>query len=248
MPPDSLVWLALLTFGVLLIVLGSHLLRRIGAHVGMGRRLGGATEWSVGDLAAADRLPMRPVRVTGRIRCAEPLQLPPGDRLVAYHRDIEVRFGSNRWRTIERIRETRSFELWDHDGSLTVDPAAAAEPLVVVPHVWNGQPDELAEVHRRSITRLTASEGEPTAARATTRTVPVVERLLVLAQPAKVDGSVRLTPPRGGYVISTVALNDAMRLLAGGNRRGLAIGLGLVAAGSLAAAAGLVGLIVGALG
>jgi hypothetical protein len=241
---DSLPWLAVSLLGLLLIVIGSRFLRAIGAHVGMGRRLGGAEEWRVGDLAGAERLPIRPVRVTGRIRCAEPLQLPSGDRLIAFHRDVEVRFGERRWRTIERVRETRSFELWDHDGSLSVDPAAAAEPLVVIPHVWNGRPDELEEVHRRPVDRLAAREGEPTAARATTRMVPVVERLLILAQPVRVGAGVQLAPPSGGYVISAVGLDDAMRLLAGPSRRGLAAGVGMVAAGALVAATGLVGLVV----
>ena len=61
--------------------------------------------------------------------------------------------GGRGWRSIERIRESRGFDLWDHGGSLAVDPAQAAEPLVVIPHVWRGSTSELEDQRtcRRSI-------------------------------------------------------------------------------------------------
>jgi hypothetical protein len=63
--------------------------------------------------------------------------------------------------------------------------------------------------------------------------VSVVERLLVLGEVRRAsDGTVSLVPPAGGYVISALELDDAMRLL-GGPRKALllastaALGLGL---------------------
>jgi len=194
----------------------------------MGRRLAGARRVRVGellDLAPGDPVPHRPVRVIGRIRCAEPIITSQDDRLVAFHRDVEVATPRGGWRSIERLRETRSFELWDHDGSLLVDPADAAEPLIVLPHVWSGSVDALDETYAAALARLTAEQGPLTGARATTRMVSVVDRLLLLAEVTRgSDGAVALAPPPGGYLLSSLELDDAMRLLGGKRPRLLLAG------------------------
>ena len=238
-------WLAV--SGVVLLGAGLVAIRRSGARPAMGRRLAGARQVRVGellDLAPDDPVPNRPVRVIGRIRCAEPIITSQGDRLVAFHRDVEVATPRGTWRSIERRRETRSFELWDHDGSLPVDPAVAAEPLIVLPHVWNGSTDALDETYAAALARLTTEQGTLTEARATTRMVSVVDRLLLLAEVTRgADGAVALAPPPGGYLLSSLELDDAMRLLGGRRPRLLlggaaAIGLAIVL---LAAAAALLG-------
>ena len=223
--PALPLWLAL--GGVLLLVAGLLSVRRSGARPALARRLAGAREVRVGellDLEPGDPLPPRPVRVRGRIRCAEPIVTGEDDRLVAFHRDVEVMAERGGWRSIERLRETRSFDLWDHDGSLHVDPGAAAEPLVVLPHVWNGSPHGLDTTYATALSRVAAEHGPPQQARATTRMVSVVDRLLVLAWVRRDEtGVVALHPPRGGYVISSLELDDAMRLL-GGPRSRLMLG------------------------
>lgn len=225
-------WLAI--GGLLLLVLGGALIRRSGARPTMGRRLAGAREVRVGellDLSRGDPLPRRPIRVTGRIRCAEPIVTGQDDRLVAFHRDVEVAGASGGWRAIERLRETRSFELWDHDGSLQVDPALAAEPLVVLPHVWNGPVEDLDESYQGALARVAAEQGSPTGARATTRMVSVVDRLLVLARVTRdAEGDIALAPPAGGYILSSLELDDAMRLLGGRRPRLMLAGTAAVAA------------------
>jgi hypothetical protein len=235
--PESLTpSLILLLAGALLFATGVIGLRRSGANAGMARRLAGARQVRVGELLTLDPLPGRAIRVAGRIRCPDPLVTPTDDRLVALHRDVELQLPGGGWRTIERMRETRGFELWDHAGALPIDPAGASEPLVVIPHVWAGAPDELGEEHRAAVARLTTEGGGPRAARATTRMVSVIERLLVLAEVRRApDGTVSLVPPAGGYVISALELDDAMRLL-GGPRKGLllasaaALGVGVALA------------------
>jgi hypothetical protein len=162
-----------------------------------------------------------------------------GERLVAFHRDVEVRIGGS-WRSIERLRETRSFDLWDHDGSTTVDPAFAAEPLIVIPKVWRGDPSALEEPHASAVARLAERHGPATEARATTRTINVTDRIRLLARASR-EGSdrLRLEPPDGGYLVTNLELDDAMRLLGGRNRRlvsGAIIGLGI--AGVLVALGG----------
>jgi hypothetical protein len=226
-----------LVIGAALLVAGLSAIRSSGARAGMARRLAGAREVAVGTLLdpeVAACLPSRPVRVAGRIRCAGPIVTAQGDRLVAFHRDVDVSLPDGRWRNIERLRETRSFELWDHDGWLTVDPADAAEPLVVLPRVWEGGVTDLDEGYKPAVERLAAQGVAPSRARATTRTLSVVDRLLVLAEvrtsPA---GGPSLAPPRGGYLISSLDLDAAMRVLGGPRRARLlagaaGVGLGIV--------------------
>lgn len=234
MPEAPVVALALAAVGIALVVASVGAIRATGAQPRLARSLAGPREVRVGRLTSDGELPDRPVRVVGRIRCREPLEMAGGDRLVAFHRDVEVRI-AGRWRAVERIREMRSFELWDHDGSLIVDPASAAEPLIVIPKVWRGRPDELEEPHRSAVARLAEREGAATAARAVTRTISVTDRLAVVARPLRdATGRVRLAPPTGGFVVSALALDDAMRLLGGRHRRlAAAAVLGVIAGGAL---------------
>ncbi|MGI8872686.1 MAG: hypothetical protein ACR2KI_08860 [Candidatus Limnocylindria bacterium] len=227
--------------GTLLLLGGTLTIRATGAQLGLGRRFAGARELPVGELLDLGEIPARPVRVVGRIRAGDPLQLPEGERLVVFHRDVEIHAGRGRWRTVERLRETRSFDLWDHDGSLPLDPARAAEPLVVIPEIWRGTVNELDVTHRRAAERLVSAAADGIAARAITRTVNIVDRLRVLAIVRRsAAGALELAPPPGGYVISNLEVDEAIRVL-GGPRREL-IGPALVAsflgAGLLVAALG----------
>jgi hypothetical protein len=225
-------WLGL--SGLVLLVVGLLLIRRSGARPAMGRRLAGAHAVRVGellDLGPSDALPRRPVRVAGRIRCAEPIVTSEDDRLVAFHRDVEVATARGSWRSLERLRETRSFELWDHDGSMHVDPGLAAEPLVVLPHVWTGSAGELDESYGPALARVTAEHGAPVGARATTRMVSVVDRLLLLAIVTRdTNGALALAPPAGGYILSALELEDAMRVLGGPRPRLMLVGMASVVA------------------
>jgi hypothetical protein len=240
--PPVIVFGALVVAGVVLALISWLLLRSSGASPGRARRLAGPPEIKVGRLLDADVLPDRPVRVTGRIRCRDPLEAGDGEQLVAFHRDVEVRVGG-RWRSVERMRETRSFDLWDHDGSLSMDPAHAAEPLISIPKVWHGSPGALEEPHASAVARLVERYGPADEARAITRSINVTDRLLVLARAVRAaDGSVQLEPPEGGYLVSSLALADAMRLLGGRNRRaavagvvGLGLAIVLLAVGGIGA-------------
>jgi len=220
--------------GLLLFLAGLVLVRSSGARTRMGRRLAGPPQLAVGDLFDLAQLPARPIRVIGRIRCPDPIVTSRDEQLVAVHRDVEVLLPDGRWRSIERVRATRGFELWDHAGSLPLDAAQAAEPLISIPYVWEGDPAELDESYAPAIERLRMEHGAPRRARAVTRTISVVDRILVLARPEREpDGTLRLVPPDSGFVISSLDLPDAMRLL-GGPRRGLLLaGAGMTAAGVL---------------
>lgn len=244
--PLTPLFVALAAIGLVLGAASFFALRTSGASPAVARRLAGPAELKVGRLLDDGALPSRPVRVTGRIRCREPLDAGDGERLVAFHRDVEVRIGTT-WRSVERMRETRSFELWDHDGSVTVDPAAAAEPLITIPHVWRGSPDELEEPHASAAARLAERHGPITEARAITRSINVTDRLLVLGRPSRhEDGRPRLDAPEGGYLVSNLALPDAMRLLGGRHRRSAAAGVVGIGIGIALVAIGVVGALVAA--
>ena len=240
--PLGLAFVIALVIGLALALASVVGLRRAGASPGVARRLAGPPEVKVGRLLDADAQPRRAVRVVGRIRCRDPLEMGAGERLVAYHRDVEVRIGGT-WRSIERLRETRSFDLWDHDGSLSVDPSLAAEPLIVIPKVWRGDPAELEEPHASAVARLTERHGPATEAMATTRSINVTDRLRLLARAARDEaGRPRLEPPDGGYLVTNLELEEAMRLLGGRNRRlvaaaiiGLVVAIVLVAVGGIGA-------------
>ena len=240
MPPTNPVLLSVAIAGAALAVTGWVLLRASGARPGMARRLAGAREIKVGrllDIGPDDELPRRPMRVVGRVRCGDPILTAEDDRLVAFHRDVEVQLPNGTWRPIERLRESRSFELWDHDGSLTVDAATVHEPLVVLPHVWDGPPDELSEVYEPAVARITAEVGPPGAARSVAHMLSVVERLMVLADVHRApDGGIALAPPRGGYVITSLELDEAMRILGGRRPRVLLAGMACLALGPVALA------------
>ena len=242
MPP--LLPAGLLLLAVLSAAGGLVAIRRSGAEQAIARRLAGARHVRLAELFSRPDLPPRPVRIAGRIRCQDPIVNARGERLVARHRDVQVQLHGGEWRSIERIRESRGFELWDHGGSLPVDPSEAAEPLVVIPHVWRGGTTDLQDPpHLAAVARL---GGGPLPARSITRTISGVERLLLLASVVRDEaGAIWLRPPAGGYVISTLELDEAMRLLGGPRRRLLLAGYVLLGIGLLALLAALMAYLIG---
>jgi hypothetical protein len=237
MPADALA-VILGMAGALLVGMGWLALRASGARIGDGRRLAGAREWRVAELLRSDELPDNPVRIAGRVRCDDPIRSARDDLLVVLERDVDVSYPGVGWRPVERVRETRTFQLWDHAGGLSLDPAGAA--VIGIPYVWRGDPDELGDPFLPAVGRLAAEHGMPTAARSVTRSVSVVDHLLVLASVSRgPDGGPALRPPPGGYLIATVTLDEAMRLL-GGDRRLLVAGVVSVGLGVLALATALV--------
>jgi hypothetical protein len=174
---------------------------------------------------------------------------PDGDRLAALHRDVEVRSPDGRWRTIERLRDSRPIDLWERTASVALDLAVMTEPLITIPHRWDGSPTELDETYRPAVARLEEEFGPPSAARATTRQLTLVDQLIVLAAVERDENDrVRLVPPPGGMLVANVELDTAMRLLAGPHRTRMLVGFAVVAVGGALAVLGLIALAVTLLG
>jgi hypothetical protein len=131
---------------------------------------------------------------------------------------------------------------------LSVDPSLAAEPLIVIPNVWRGDPAELQEPHASAVARLVERHGPAVEARATTRTINVTDRLRLLAR-ATLDegGRPRLEPPDGGYLVTNLELDEAMRLLGGGNRRLVTASVAGLLVSSLLVGVGAIGAVVAGL-
>jgi hypothetical protein len=222
-----------LVLGAGVVVLGILAIRASGANTGAGRRLAGAPAISLRELhERVDRgsPPRTAVRVEGRVRCRDPLTDEHGNPLALVHRDVEVQDATGRWRTVERLRDARGIDLWERSTSVPLDLSDVAEPLIAIPRVWEGTTADLPSALQPAVQRLLASGGQPAAARSTTRQVMLVDHLIVLAEASRdPSGALRLDPPPGGFLVSTVELDVAMRLLAGPHRRrmlaGYAIGL-----------------------
>jgi hypothetical protein len=230
-------FLVLLVLGGLAVALGAILVRSSGADTGAGRRLAGAPGIALRDLverAERDQLPRTPVRIEGRVRCGNPLTGENGDPLALVHRDVEVQDAGGRWRPVERLRDARVIDLWERSASVQLDLTQIAEPLIAIPRVWEGAPAEIGPSLQPAVARIAAEGGTPRAARSTTRQVMLVDHLIVLVDTARdAAGHLRLEPPPGGYLVSTVELDVAMRLLAGPNRSRMLAGFGVVAAGAI---------------
>jgi hypothetical protein len=234
-------------FGSVLAAAGLLAIRSSGAEMRLARRFAGARSYRVADVLRLAAPPGRPVRVAGRIRCPDPIRTSGGERLVLLHRDVEVRVPGIGWVLVERLRQARAFDLWDHAGAVPVAPDVVAEPLIVIPDRWHGQPAELPAELVPAVREVAGHRAaEPDAARAETRRVSVVDRLELLAEVDRDgQGATSLRPPRGGLVVSNLELDAAMRLLGGPRRRRLlagsaavAIGLVLIVAGAVLAIAG----------
>ena len=231
--------LALAGIGFAGVALGWWLIRGSGARLAMARRMAAARACRVRDVLALNETPRSPLRIWGRVRCADPILTASGERLVAVHRDVAANVPGIGWRTIERVRESRRFQLWDHAGELAIDLSEAAEPLVAIPSVWRGTPEELPDEYRPAIARLEHRHGRRVSSvRSETRTLSVVDHLLVVARPLVVAGAVTLRPPHGGYIVSSLELDAAMRLLIGRRPRRLAFGMAAIGAGGALLAAG----------
>jgi hypothetical protein len=245
---DAAIPLLVMAVGGICLVVGALLVRSSGADTRAGRRLAGARAVALGDLrdlAQRDALPRGPVRVHGRVRCANPIVTADGDQLALLHRDVELQLPSGRWRTVERLRDVRPIDLWERTASVSLDLAQLAEPLIAIPELWEGSPDELDPSHQPAVERIRTEAGQPQRARATSRRLMLVDHLIVLAVPSRAaDGALRLDPPPGGYLATSVDLDVAMRLLAGGRRTRMIGGFGMALAGAAILVIGAVGLLV----
>lgn len=234
---------ALVLSGFVAIAASELLARRLAPRYVLGRTLAGARNVSI-DEARAMALAgdARYVRVHGRITSDEEFPDEQERPLVYRRKRVELRRPDGSWRIGASETEGVPFGVESRASFVAVDAAAIGAGLVVVPRQADGSAADLpAEL---------ATDAEPgTAARLVVEQVSAVEHAYVAGVPrATADGLVTMSASRNRpLILTTLEIDDAMRLLGGGQRPRafalsgvLIIGAGLILAGIVVAVATLV--------
>lgn len=226
---------ALIAAGALALLLGAVTLRSLGPGVRIGRLLATVPRVPLEDAIRLARAgERRYVAVHGRLDAEDPF-LDAADRPLVYRRTrIEVREG-RQWQRVEESVEQVPFELRDGLDAMVVDGSALGEGLVVIPRESAGVVRDLAE-------RAPSGLDPDAPARARVDQVSSVEHATVLGWPTlDADGRPAMSAGSGRpLVLSILEPDEAMRVLAGGDRLRPRLAAGLLAAGLALGALGLV--------
>ena len=222
--------LVLVGAGVVALAVGVGVLRGLGTGYRVGRLLAATPIVSIAEALAAADGPPRYLGVRGRIDSEAQFEDDAHRPLVLRRARIQLLEGRT-WRTVDEHREAVAFEVNEGLDTIAVDEAALDEGLVVVRRESVGT---AADVPDR------VPDGTPPGRPVRLRVdqVSAVEHAIVLGVPIHVDGggpaAVRLTSGLGRpLILTTLERDEAMRVLAEGDRRGplaaaIALGTGLV--------------------
>ena len=226
--------LLLVLFGVVALVAGAGLLRRLGPRGRIGRILAATQVVEVGRavaLAAAGRA--RYVGVGGRLDAEEPWEDESGRPLVFRRSALERRDGSD-WVPFEEDRRAVPFEVSGAVERIAVDADALDEGLVVVTRESVGRAADLPD-------RVPPGTPAETPVRLRVEFLSAVDHALVLGVPTMTPAGPVMRPGLGRpLIVTTLEPAEAMRLLAEG-RQGMTRAItGLLAGGLAAIAIGVV--------
>jgi hypothetical protein len=221
--------------GVLAVLAGFTVVRTFGSAGRIGRIVAATRRVSIADatrLAHAGDAPY--VRVDGRIDADEEFEDEAHRPLVLRLTRLEVR-RHDRWETIDAARQAVPFAIRDGLDSIAIDGDVLDEGLVVVPRQATGHAAEIAS-------QLPAETPPESPVRYMVRQVSSIEHAAVFGVPrVGTDGQTLLTAGHGRpLILTTVEIDEALRLLGGGRRVRSALAIGLLAIGSLAIVAGAV--------
>lgn len=233
--------LLLVGAGLVALVAGVLTLRSFGSSYRIGRLLASAPKVGVAEATAiAETGPPRYVRVDGRIDAEDPFEDAAHRPLVFRRTRLEAQAGRG-WSRFEDSREAVPFEIRDGLERIEVDHDALGDGLVVVRRESIGVAGDLAD-------RAPETLPPETPVRAVIEQVSSVEHAVVLGVPVaavSAGGPARMTAGLGRpLVLTTLEPVEAMRILAGGNRRArvvaicFAVGLALIVAGLIWAGIG----------
>ena len=230
--------LFLVAAGAIALIVGVAVLRSLGPRFRVGRLLASTPRISVAEARemAGSGTP-RYVRIDGRIDAEDEFE-DASHRPLVFRRTRFEALSGRRWSAFEDSREAVAFEVREGLESIAVDHAALDAGLVVVRRESEGVVGDLGE-------RAPADLPSSAPVRAVVEQVSSVDQATVLGVPvATTDGDgAALTAGLGRpLVLTTLATDEAMRVLAAGSARpriaaiclaaGVAlVGIGLVWAG-----------------
>jgi len=228
-----------LVAGLAALAVGVLVLRTYGANYRVGRLLAVTPTVSVSEARTLAGGPPRYVRVNGRIDAEEEFEDDAHRPLVFRRTRLQLRRG-DAWVSFEDTRERVAFEVRDGLEGIMVDDDALDVGLVVIPRESIGTAADVAD-------RIPAGTPPTAPVRLRIEQVSTVEHAIVLGVPGlDANGGPRLSAGLGRpLVLTTLEPDEAMRVLADGERRRpmiavacLASGLGLVALALILALAG----------
>ena len=237
---------ALIVFGLAAGALGWILLRRGGSGWRVGRLLAAAPQRSLTEAAAiAASGEAAYIRLHGRIDSAEEFPGHDGRPLVFRRRRLQQRSGRSGWQTFDDERLAVPFALAERGERVAIDVGSLGDGLVVVPRESVGVAADLTDEAlvgplpqlppdrpvRLRIEQISATE------HATAAGVPVIG-------PA---GSVVLGPGLSRpLLLTTLELDEAMRVLGSERRTELLVASGLLGATPVLIGIGLIAVVLGA--
>jgi hypothetical protein len=232
--------LVLVAAGVVALVVGWLLMQRLGARARVGRILASTPVVPVDEAVRLAGGSPRYVGVGGRLDSDQEFLDEHERPLVLRRSRLELRAGS-RWQTVADHREVVPFCLAGGLASIAVDGEALDEGLIVVLREALGTAGEIAD---------RVPEGTPpdTPARLRVELLSTVDHALALGVPSVgPDARPILRAGLGRpLILTTLEPAEAMRLLAVDHRTSTRAAAVLMAVGLVAAVAGLVWAIVGA--
>ncbi len=225
--------------GIAALVAGILVLRTYGPRYRVGRLLAATPAVSVAEAVALAAGPARYVRISGRIDAEDEFEDDAHRPLVFRRTRLQLR-RDGRWVDFEDDRRRVPFEIRDGLDGIAVDDAALDAGLVVVPRESVGTAADVAD-------RVPAGTAATTPVRLWVEQVSSVEHAVVVGVPGLDEaGAPRISAGLGRpLILTTLEPDEAIRVLAEGERRRplvalicLGGGLGLITIGLVLAVIG----------
>ena len=203
----------LIVTGFAALVVGGLILRTYGPNYRVGRLLAATRPVSISEARTLAAGAPRYVKVSGRIDAEDEFEDDAHRPLVFRRTRLQLR-GRDGWVSFEDTRERVDFEVRDGLEGIAIDDAALDVGLVVIPRESVGTAADVAD-------RVPLGTEPTTAVRLRIEQVSSVEHAIVLGVPGLDEaGAPRLSAGLGRpLVLTTLEQDEAMRVLADGERR-----------------------------
>ena len=202
-----------LVAGLVALVAGVLVLRTYGPSYRVGRLLAATRTVSIDEARALAAGPARYVRVSGRIDAEHEFEDDAHRPLVFRRTRLQLRT-DGRWVTFEDGRERVDFEVREGLDGIAVDDSALDAGLVVISRESVGTAADVAD-------RVPAGTAATTPVRLRIDQVSSIEHAIVLGVPSlDAAGEPRMSAGLGRpLILTTLEPDEAMRVLAEGERR-----------------------------